>query len=91
MMRFQMMKFPKACRSSVTSDMRNVVTGVRRWAKRLRGKGHDHVWSDFMVSKFQHHMEGSYNRPLSDMEIGDRVLQQGSHLEDTFTLRGTLP
>ena len=33
-------------------------------AKRLRGKGNDHaVWSDFMVSKFQHHSEeGSYNR-----------------------------
>jgi hypothetical protein len=36
-----------------------------------------------MVSKFQHHMEeGSYNRPLSDIEeIGDRVLQWGSHLD----------
>ena len=60
----------------MTNDIRNVVTGVRRWVKRLRGKGNDHAWSDFMVSKFQHHMEeGSYNRPLSDIEeIGDRVL-----------------
>ena len=40
--------------------------------------GNDHAWSDFMVSKFQ---QGSYNRPLSDIdEIGDRVLQWGSHL-----------
>ena len=82
-MRFQIMKLLKACPSSVTSDMRNVVTGVCRWAKRLRGKGNDHAWSDFMVSKFQHHMqEGSLNRPLSDIEeIGDRVLQSGSHLD----------
>ena len=63
---FQIMKLLKACPSSVTSDMRNVVTGVCRWAKRLRGKGNDHAWSDFMVSKFQHHMEeGSFNRPIS--------------------------
>ena len=36
-----------------------------------------------MVSKFQHHMEeGSFNRSLSDIEeIGDRVLQWGSHLD----------
>ena len=67
----------------MTKDIRNVVTGACRWAKRLRGKGNDHAWSDFMVSKFQHHMEeGSYNRPLSDIEeIGDRVLQWGSHLD----------
>jgi len=73
-MRFQIMKLLEAC---LSSDMRNVVTGVRRWAKRLRGKGNDHARSDFMVSKFQHHMEkGSFNRPLSDIEdIGDRVLQ----------------
>ena len=59
----------------MTNDIRKVVTGVR-WAKRLRGKGKDHAWSEFMVSKVQHHMEeGSYNRPLSDIEeIGDRVL-----------------
>ena len=63
-MRFLIMKLLKACPSSVTNDIRNVVTGVRRWAKRLRGKGNDHAWSDFMVSKFQHHMEkGSNNRP----------------------------
>ena len=64
-------------------DIRNVVTGVRRWEKRLRGKGNDHQWSDFMVSKFQHHMEEVlYNYPLSDIkEIGDRVLQWGSHLD----------
>jgi hypothetical protein len=79
----EVMKLLKACPSSVTNDIRNVVTGVRRWAKRLRGKGNDHAWSDFMDSKFQHHMEeGSYNRPLSDIkEIGDRVLQWGSHLD----------
>ena len=82
-MRFQVMKLVKACPSSVTNDIRNVVTGVRRWTERLRGKGNDHEWSDFMVSKFQHHTEeGSYNRPLSDIEeIGDRVLQWGSHLD----------
>ena len=82
-MRFQIMKMIKACPSSVINDIRNVATGVRRWAKRLRGKGNDKNWSDFMGSKFQHHMEdGSYNRPLSDIEeIGDRVLQWGSHLD----------
>ena len=82
-MRFQVMKLFKACPSYVTNDIRNVITGVRRWAKRLRGKGNDHAWSDFIMSKFQHHMEeGSYNRPLSDIEeIGDRVLQWGSHLD----------
>ena len=75
-MRFQIMKLLKACPPSVTSDMRNVVTGVRRWAKRLRGKRNDHAWSDFKVSKFKHHMEeSSFNCPLSDIEeIGDRVL-----------------
>jgi hypothetical protein len=82
-MPFQVMILLKACLSSVTKNIRNVVMGVRRWTKRLRGKGNDHAWSDFMVSKFQHHMEeGSYNRPLSDIEeIGDRVLQWGSHLD----------
>jgi len=40
-MRFQIMKLLKACPSSVTSDMRNVVTGVRTWAKRVRSKGND--------------------------------------------------
>ena len=82
-MGFQVMKMIKACPSSVTNDIRNIATGVHRWAKRLRGKGNDHAWSDFMVSKFQYRMEeGSYNRPLSDIEeIGDRVLQWGSHLD----------
>ena len=81
-MRFQIMKLLKGCPSSVTQDIRRV-TGVRRWAKRLRGKGNDHAWSDFMVSTFQHLMEkSSYNHPLSDIkEIGDRVLQWGSHLD----------
>jgi len=66
----------------MTNDIRNVVTGVRRWAKRLRGKGKEHAWSDFMVSKFHHMEEGSYNCPLSDIdEIGDRILQWGSHLD----------
>ena len=91
-MRFQVMKLFKACPSYVTNDIRNVVTGVRRWAKRLRGKGNDHSWSDFMVSKFQHHMEeGSYNRPLSDIEeIGDRVLQWGSHLDKNVLSYGNI-
>ena len=56
---------------------------MRRRAKRLRGKGNDHAWFDLIVSKFQHHMEeGSYNRHLVDIEeIGDRVMQWGSHLD----------
>ena len=65
-MRFQVMKLLIACPSSVTNDLRNVVTGVRRWAKRLRCKRKDHAWSDFMLSKFQHHIEEG---PLSDIEI----------------------
>ena len=48
-MRFQIMKLLKACPSSVTQGIRNVVTGLCRWAKRLRGKGNDHAWSNFMV------------------------------------------
>ena len=74
-MRFQIIKLLKASPLSMTKDIR-IVTGVSRWVKRLREKGNNHTWSEFMVNKFQHHMEeGSYNRPLSDVEeIGDRVL-----------------
>ena len=48
-MRFQMMKLLKASPLSVTKDIR-IVTGVSRWAKRLREKGNDHAWSEFMVN-----------------------------------------
>ena len=74
-MRFQIMKLLKACPSSVTNDIRYVVTRARQWAKRLRVNENDHAWSDFMVSKLHHNMEeGSYSRPMSDIEkIGDGV------------------
>ena len=63
--------------------VRHVATRIHRWAKCLRGKSNDHSWSDFIVSKFQHYMEeGLYNRHLADIEeIGDRVMQWGSHLD----------
>ena len=83
MMRFQIMKMLKACPSSFTRDIHNVAMGVRRWAKRVRGKSNDHAWSDFIVSKFQHHMEeGSYNQTLAEIEeTGDHVIQWVSHLD----------
>ena len=63
-MRFQILKLLKACPSSVTSDIRNVITvhddGGNIYV------ANDHAWSDFMVSKLQHHREaGSYNHLLN--------------------------
>ena len=76
-MRFQVMSILTAYPHSVSSDFRNIITGVKRWARRLRGKGDDKELCDFMMSKFQCLMEdGLFHTPIADnYDIGDRILQ----------------
>jgi hypothetical protein len=56
-MRFQVMSVLTACPTHVSSDFRNISNGVKRWTRRLK----DHC--DFMVSKFQCHMEDDLFHP----------------------------
>ena len=79
-MRFKVMSILNACPHSVSSDFRNIITGVKRWARRLRGKGDDKEHCDFMMRKFQCHMEdGLFHTPVADnIDVGDRILQWGS-------------
>ena len=72
-MRFQVMSVLTDCPHHVSADFRNISAGVKRWV-RLKGKGNG---SDFMVSKFQCHMEdGLFHVPVADvLGIYDRILQ----------------
>ena len=81
-MRFQVMSVLTACPIHVSSDFRNISNGVKRWTRRLKGKGNDKEHCDFMVSKFQCHMEdGLFHTPVTDIQdTGDRILQWGSIL-----------
>ena len=57
-MRYQVMSVLNACPHHVSSDFRNISAGVKRQrVRRLKGKGTDKDHSDFMVRKFQGHME----------------------------------
>ena len=72
-----------ACPHHVAADFRNISASIKRWIRRLKGKGTDKDHSDFMVSKFQGHMEnGLFNVPAADtQDIYDRVLQWGFLLD----------
>ena len=80
-MRLQVMSLLTACPHHVSSDIRNISNGVKRWTRRLRGKGNDKDHCDFMVSKFQCYMEdGLFHTPVTGIQdVGDRILQQGIH------------
>ena len=82
-MRYQVMSVLNACPHHVAADFRNISAGVKRWVRRLKAKGTDKDHSDFMVSKFQGHMEdGLFNVPAADvLDIYDRILQWGSLLD----------
>ena len=82
-MRFQVMSVLTACPTHVSSDFRNISNGSKRWTRRLKGKGTDQDHCDFMVSKFQCHMEdGMIHLPLIDIQdIGDCILEWGSILD----------
>ena len=47
-MRFEVMPILIASPHNVSSDVRNIITGVKRWAGRLRCKG-DNQHCDFMM------------------------------------------
>ena len=74
-MRFQVMSVLTACPIHVSSDFRNS-NGVKRWTRCLKGKGNDKQHCDFMVSKFQCHMEdGLFHTPVTDIQdIGDHKI-----------------
>ena len=59
-MQLQVISILTACPHNVVSDFWNVSNGVKRWTRRLKGKGTDKDHYDFMMSKFQCHMEDSY-------------------------------
>ena len=82
-MRYQVMSVLNACPHHVAADFRNISAGVKRWVRRLKARGTDKDHSDFMVSKFQGHMEnGLFNVPAADvLDIYDRILQWGSLLD----------
>ena len=67
----------------MSADFRNISAGIKRWVRRLKGKGTDKDHSDFMVSKFQGHMEdGLFHAPVADiLDIYDRIIQWGSLLD----------
>jgi len=67
----------------VFADFRNISAGVKRWVRRLKGKGTDMDHSDFIVSKFQGHIEDClFHKPVADvLDIADRILQWGSLLD----------
>jgi len=51
----------------VSSDFRNIILGVKRSAKRLRGKGEGKDHCDFVMRKFQCQMEdGLFHTPGVD-------------------------
>ena len=52
-MRFQIMSVLTDCPHHVSLDFRNISAGVKRWVRRLKGKGNDKDHFDFMVRKFQ--------------------------------------
>ena len=67
-MRFQVMSVLTACPHHVSSHFRNISIGVKRWTRRLNGKGNDKDHCDFMVRKFQCHMEdGLFHTPVTDI------------------------
>jgi len=76
-MRFQVMSVLTACPHHVSADFRNISAGIKRQVRRLKGKDTDKDHSDFMVSKFQGHMEdGLLHVPVADiLDIADRILQ----------------
>ena len=82
-MRHQVMSVLNACPHHVSADFRNISAGVKRWVRRLKGKGNDKDHSDFSVSKFQCHMEeGLFHVPVTDvLDIADRIFQWGSLLD----------
>jgi hypothetical protein len=53
-----------------------LITGIKWWARRLRGKGEDTEHCDFMMRKFQCHMEDClYHTPIADnYDVGYRIL-----------------
>ena len=74
-MRYQVMSTLNACPNHVSSDFRNISVGVKRWVRQLKEKGTDKDHSDFIVSKFQGHMEDRlFHVPVADvLDIYDRV------------------
>ena len=78
-MRYQVMSVLNACPNHVSADFRNISAGIKRRVRRLKRKGTDKDHSDFMVSKFQGHMEnGLFHVPVADvLDIYDRILQWG--------------
>ena len=53
----------------MSSNFRSISNGVKRWTPRLKGKGNDKDHFDFMVSKFQCHMEdGIFHSPVTDIQ-----------------------
>ena len=73
----QVMSVLTDCPHHVSSDFQNISAGVKRWVRRINGKGNDKEHSDFMVRKFQCHMEdGLFHVPVADvLDIGDHILQ----------------
>ena len=66
-MRFQVMSVLTACPHHVSSNFRNISIGVKQWTRRLNGKD-DKDHCDFMVRKFQCHMEdGLFHTPVTDI------------------------
>ena len=68
----------------VSADFKNISAGIKWWV-RLKGKGTDKDHSDFMVRKFQGHMEdGLFHVPVTDVldiHVYDRILQWESFLD----------
>ena len=68
MLWFQVMTVLTDCPNHMSSDFRNICAGVNGWVRRLKGKNNDKDHSDFMVSKFQCHMEdGLFHVPVADV------------------------
>jgi len=69
-MRFQVMCPHIMCPLSIS----NV---VKRWTHRLKGKGNDKDHCDFMMRRFQCHVEdGLFHTPVTKIqEVDDRILQ----------------
>ena len=59
MIRFQVMSVLTAHPNHVSSDFRNISNGDKRWTHRLKDKNNDKDHCDFMMRKFQCHMENN--------------------------------
>ena len=70
----------------MSSDFQSISNGIERWTRRLKGKDIDMDYCDFMVSKFQCHMEeGLFNTPVSDtLDVGYRIL----HWDTSWIVNG---